>query len=424
MNKIIKDKYDETYYTKTLSNGLKVTIYYKPEFTTTSCVFGTPFGASDLYQHEEWNSHQFHSGLAHFLEHKMFETKGEDVMLQFNAMGANVNAFTSYDCTVYYFTTSDEDVATPLNLLMDFVQDFDVSEESVEKEKEIIVQELMMYQQMPDFRLIFELYKSMYHDNPIKYDIGGSKEDVLSVTREELMSSYRLNYHPSRMSLVIATWMDPEQLMNLIEQNQNKKSFLNQPEVSSNYHESNKSVKHPYREVEMDVNNTKVALGYKFSLDYQQRNQTLEKEWGLQLLMEMHFTSVNPSYQKWLDDGLINSYFNFDVEFGKGYAHLLFMNECEDPQAFKDFIDQQLAIIKEKTINVQCLNQIKNRFYGLAFKVFDDIESIAVNHIRNEFQGIDYFDMIELILKLDALKLKNIITNIDLSQASLVVIKK
>ena len=156
-------------------------------------------------------------------------------MLDFNALGANVNAFTSYDCTVYYFSTSAQDIIPALNLLLDFVQTFNVSDESVEKEKGIIVQELMMYQQMADIRLIFELFKAMYHRSPLKFDIGGSVEDVNAITKDELELSYSLNYHPSQMSLVIVSGMDPEKLMNAIETNQLSKDFTNAHNGTTDY---------------------------------------------------------------------------------------------------------------------------------------------------------------------------------------------
>ena len=161
MKKTVEPRFDETFYSETLENGLKLIIWHKPLFTSTSCIFATPYGALDHCQKlEDGTIIEDPSGIAHFLEHKMFESEHGDVMNDFSEMGANVNAYTSYTETCYTFSTSQQDISKPLNLLLDFVQELNISDESVEKEKGIIIQELAMYQQMPDSRLFFETFKA------------------------------------------------------------------------------------------------------------------------------------------------------------------------------------------------------------------------------------------------------------------------
>ena len=167
MNRFEYKQFNEVYYEDVCENGLKVIVWHKPLFKSTSCLFGTPFGAYDLQQITDDNEvFKYYSGIAHFLEHKLFESQEGDILSEFSELGANVNAFTSYQETVYYFSTSDEDVETPLNLLLDFVQNLSITEESVEKEKGIITQELLRYLQNPDSRLYLESFKSRYHNNP------------------------------------------------------------------------------------------------------------------------------------------------------------------------------------------------------------------------------------------------------------------
>ena len=154
MNKVISNKYQESYIEETLPNGLKVVLWQKKGYEKSYFMMTTPLGALDIEQVDaDGKAFQFEPGTAHFLEHKMFEDEDKDVMNLFSEMGANVNAFTSYTETAYHFTTS-EDPEAPLNLLLDFVQRLTISEESVEKEKGIIIQELQMYQQMSDSRLM------------------------------------------------------------------------------------------------------------------------------------------------------------------------------------------------------------------------------------------------------------------------------
>ena len=159
MKRIVNEHYQETYYTETLENGLRVILWQKENYERSFFMMATPLGAMDLQQTDQNGIlYSYPAGIAHFLEHKMFEKKDRDVMNEFSSMGANVNAFTSYNETAYYFSTSS-DIERPLNLLLDFVQQLDITEASVEKEKGIIVSEFNMYLQMSDARLLMELYK-------------------------------------------------------------------------------------------------------------------------------------------------------------------------------------------------------------------------------------------------------------------------
>ena len=149
--KFVENKrYKESYVEEVLDNGLHVVLWQKPDYEKSLFMLATPLGAMDIKQIDEHgNTIEYPAGIAHFLEHKMFEMKDGDVMDMFSSMGANVNAFTSYTETAYYFTTT-ADVKEPLNLLLDFVQTLEINEESVEKEKGIIIQELHMYKEMSD----------------------------------------------------------------------------------------------------------------------------------------------------------------------------------------------------------------------------------------------------------------------------------
>ena len=225
MDKHYEAYFDETYYTETLANGLKVIIFHKPEFSTSVCAFGTPYGALKINEQFNGKEYHFHPGVAHFLEHKLFEAKGDDMMTLFSSLGANVNAFTSYHETVYYFSKTGEDIKQCLELLLGFVQELDITPESVEKEKGIIAQEVAMYDQVPDSKLLHEAYKALYHHYPLKYDIGGDKKGIYAIDKEELDECYRINYHPVNMSLVITTPLDPKKIMNIVRKNQLKKDF-------------------------------------------------------------------------------------------------------------------------------------------------------------------------------------------------------
>ena len=275
MNKHYNKVFDETYYTETLDNGLKIFVFYKPEFNTTVCAFGTPYGALKINEKFKGKEYHFNPGIAHFLEHKLFESKGDDMTNAFSAMGASVNAFTSYRETVYYFSKTGKDIEEPLNLLLDFVQELNISEESVEKEKGIIAQEVSMYQQIPDQRLLNETYKCLYHNFPMKYDIGGDRKSVYAISKDELEQCYKINYHPSNMVVCVTTPIDPKKIIKIIANNQKQKSFkkVNKP-IICDEKEPLEVVKKRYK-FKMPVSTNKHIFAYKIKPNFKDINDAL-----------------------------------------------------------------------------------------------------------------------------------------------------
>ena len=424
MKKTVEPRFDETFYSETLENGLKLIIWHKPLFTSTSCIFATPYGALDHCQKlEDGTIIEAPSGIAHFLEHKMFESEHGEVMNDFSEMGANVNANTSYTETCYTFSTSQQDISKPLNLLLDFVQELNISDESVEKEKGIIIQELAMYQQMPDSRLFFETFKALFNQHPLKEDIGGTPESVSATTKDQLLTCHKRNYHPSKMVLAVVTPVDPQIILDIVKTNQSAKTF--EPVQSIARAEINESIETAdnHHVINMDVSNTKVSLAYKLKPVIKSDLQRTEEEWAVRCLLESHFTSLNPDYQKWLDEEIINDYFFYEVDFGKDYAVLMFMNETEDAQGFKTFIETQLNELRQKTISLQLLSQLKKRYAGQAMRIFNSSEDIAASIIRGVFGKVDTFTLIHLIESLTQEKISDTFEQLDFSHSSLIEIR-
>ena len=189
-------RYQESYLESVLDNGLKVVLWQKKDYAKSFFMMATPLGSFDLIQKSNKQTYEYPAGVAHFLEHKMFEGKdGEDVSELFSNYSAHVNAYTSFNETTYYFHTT-QDIYKPLALLLDFVQELHITKESVEKEKSIITQELHMYLKNSDSQLLYELLKSLYQKHPLKYEILGDDESIQSITYEDLKKCYEMNYHP------------------------------------------------------------------------------------------------------------------------------------------------------------------------------------------------------------------------------------
>lgn len=377
----------ERYTYHQLDNGLSVYVVSKPHIKTQTAYLVTPFGAFDLKQRIQNTELHFKAGIAHFLEHKLFEnSKGVDVMKRFNELGANVNAFTSHHETAYYFKTSQTNFKKELNLLLDFVQSFSIDEAAVDKEKGIIVQELRMYQQIPEQRLLNETYQTLFLHHPIRYDIGGDEASVNSITKEDLERAYATNYHPSRCVLVVMTSLEPKRIVSWVETNQSSKSFQPSTPVERVIPQEPKEPLRALTRFSMDLHNTKMTLSFKLDLPTKDERLNLTHEWRLRLLLELLFTSIHPHHQTWIDSQRIHDYFGYDVEVTKGCAYVMFYIEAPDPDDFKDLILTQikspLDVVRDH------FELLKRRYRAQILRSFDDLDDYAMTLFRSHFANL------------------------------------
>ena len=421
MNKITNQRFNETFYEQKVSSGLRVVVIHKPGYIGSSALIATPFGGMHTkLKDNEGNIVNIVPGSAHFLEHKLFESEEGDIMSAFTEVGASVNAFTSYEETVYYFSTSN-DLEKPLNMLLDFVGELKISEDSVEKEKGIIIQELRMYAQMPDSRLVNETYRSLFVEHPFSNDIGGSEESVTSITKDHLELCYRLNYHPQRMLLVVASGEEPERIFDLVDKNHSKKTFDNAPLVESvKVNEPN----HVFREkfdFILDVQSLKSTVTFKLNHHYLSERERKKAEWSLRLLMEATFSTLNPAYQRWMDDGIISDFFGFEVDLGEGYGLLMFYNETDECEKFEEFLEVEIS---KCAISAETLEQLKRRYLGQAFRSLNDLEDMAISFIRATFAKADFFESLTWVEEITLTDIENVRNLVDLSNKCVVSIKK
>lgn len=419
MNKIENPRFQETYVEEVLENGLRVVLWHKPDFVKSFFLMATPLGSLDLYQEMDGKEIAFPAGIAHFLEHKMFEDEDElDVMDQFAQMGANVNAFTSYSETAYYFSTASNPIK-PLHLLLDFVQKLSISEQSVEKEKGIIIQELEMYQQMSEMRILNETLASLYQQHALKYDIGGDNESVSMITKQQLEDCYQLNYHPSNMILVGVSAQDPELLLKEIKANQSKKHFAPKVSIHRKNCDEPKIVARKEHQFSMDISIPKITVSFKLDgvKNVIERNK---KEWALKLLFDQYFSTLNPNYQKWMDEDIINSSFSFEIDFGDDYGLLLFYSETDKLNEFEKIIMDTLKSVDG--IKQSALDSLKNRYFGMNINALNDHKQIAITYMRNYFSKIDFFEALEIVESIQVEDLYKVLKEIDLNNYCKVII--
>jgi predicted Zn-dependent peptidase len=404
MKKMYYKHLDETLYFETLDNGLNVYLMPKPQFNLTCGVYATKFG--NLYCDSEilvdGKYQKMESGMAHFLEHRLFDYRKGNVVDLFASYGAVCNAFTSYEKTAYYFSTS-ENVNKCVNLLLDFVSELNVTKESVEKEKGIIIQELLMYQDNPDTVLMTNTFKNAYLHNMIKDDIGGDEQTVRNTTLELLQAAHKTFYHPSNMVFVLVGNFDPTKMMQLIRQNQFKKPITNPLKYKVNKAVEPKNVVVESSTIKMDVAFTKTAILYK--MPAVRKNVSPEKlelnNLSGQILLDILFSRSGDINNYLLENKIIAlpmnaSYLN---EFRTSQLVLITADVLDSDQ----FISTVKESIKDykKYLTKEKIENHKRTLIGQYLNSFNDTERIGVDFISDLFKGISYFDKMELISKIN-----------------------
>ena len=397
------ERFQEEWTEYTCRSGLKLVLIHKPQFCTSAFLMMTPFGSLDWYQTDPSGQRSYYEpGTAHFLEHKLFESGQEDVMRTFSRFGANVNAYTSYDSTVYYFTTPAEDIFAPLSLLLDFVQDLSITPASVEKEKPIILEEFATYQQDPDSRLFLESMRSIYRTHPLRTDIVGTEKSILRISEAGLREAYAKNYHPSNMTLIAVTPHPDELLTEIAERNQSAKHFDPAPAMRRWIEPELPEAAREYDEFLMDIEQPKSSVTVKLLPAGKDPEQMVLGEWALRFALERQFTAVNPDYQNWIDEKRITPYFGYEVEYNRDFAFIYFEDVTGEPQALRDFVIEQFEQLRKNGIREAEIRQMKRRVIGAAVRSFDHPLDMASSWGRGILRSINQFDEVELIGRLNS----------------------
>lgn len=405
----------ETLYYEEMSNGLKVYLLPKEGFSKTYGLFSTRFGSVDttfVPLHEK-EMIKVPDGIAHFLEHKMFEMSGGDVMDQFAKLGASTNAFTSSSRTAYLFSTASHEYEC-IELLLDFVQEIYLTDETVEKEKGIINQEIGMYDDDPDWRCYFGSIQNLYKQHPVKIDIAGTVETVSTIDKETLEKCYHTFYHPSNMMIFIVGNIDPDKTMDLIRNNQGKKDFGKESEIERMVINEPFEVDKKQEELYMDVMMPKVIVSMKINDILKDAHQKLKRELSMNLLLDILFAKSSPLYEKWTQEGIINNTFSANFTQERDYSFLQIGGDTVYPEQLRDEILTFIENFKDYQICEEDFERVKKKNIGLFIGIFNNPESIANIFSRYYFEGIMAFDLIDEVSKIsiqDLYDLKALFSN-------------
>lgn len=383
----------EESYLHVLDNGLKVYFIPKPGFTKKYAIFSTNYGSNDneFVPIGEKESIKVPEGIAHFLEHKLFEEKDGNIFNEFSKLGSSVNAFTNFNQTAYLFSCTDNFYKN-LELLVSFVESPYFTDENVNKEKGIIAQEIKMYDDNPGWKVFFNSLKAMYHNHPVKEDIAGTVESIEDIDKETLYKCYNTFYHPSNMILSIVGDIDFEKAIETIEKNIKKDRENKISKVQGIYPDEPKEIQQRYIEDSLSVSIPLFNIGFKDRDVGYDGDELLKKEIVTNLLLDMIFGESTEFYRDMYEEGLINNSFGSQFVASKTYAHSIIGGESENPKEVLDKIIDYINRLKEEGLNEEDFERIKNKMIGHHIMSFDSLEYIANSFIKYEFQNSSLFN--------------------------------
>jgi predicted Zn-dependent peptidase len=381
-------KLDEKLYSATLSNGLRVMIVPKPGFSRKSAYFVTDFGAIHTKFRLEDREHTMPAGVAHYLEHKLFDLPGRDVSAQFAAYGAAVNAFTSYDLTAYYFSCT-ENFDPCLRLLLEFVSTPYFTAESVEKERGIIDQEIAMNMDDPNTRVFENLMEAMYGVHPIRVPILGTEASIRQITPEVLYTCHRAFYTPENMLLCVMGDVDPEAVCAAAEEilgAERKNAAVKAPLPQEDLLCPEKR-----RCDRMDIPMPSFYLGFK-CLPVPQGEEGIRQEVIGDLAAEVLFGEASELYLKLYEEGLIDSSFGGGFEVLDGCSILTCGGDSDDAEKVRGAIIAQARAIAKAGVAESDFLRLKRSAMGRRIRDLDSFSSTCFRLCAYACDGFDYFN--------------------------------
>ncbi|MFD3201500.1 MULTISPECIES: EF-P 5-aminopentanol modification-associated protein YfmH [Bacillus] len=403
------EQLQETLYHEKMSNGLDVYVLPKKGFNKTYAVFTTKYGSIDNRFVPLGKNEMVHvpDGIAHFLEHKLFEKADGDVFQDFSKQGASANAFTSFTRTAYLFS-STSNVNRNLETLIDFVQDPYFTEKTVEKEKGIIGQEINMYDDNPDWRLYFGVIENMYKEHPVRIDIAGTVESISHITKDLLYECYETFYHPSNMLLFIVGPVDPEAIITQVRENQEKKPYTDQPEIKREEVKEQEAVFRKEKEIKMNVQGPKCLVGLKSKKPFKLGKELLKHELSMNLLLEALFGKSSAQYESLYEKGYIDETFSFDftAEYGFGFAAI--GGDTPEPDQLAEDISSMLLRAGE-LITAEKIELARKKKIGTFLKALNSPEYIANQFTRYAFLDMSLFDVVTVLEQITLEDVQNVI---------------
>lgn len=389
----------ETLFQERLANGLQVMVLPKRQFLRTFGILSVHYGSLDSkFELPGRGAVEVPPGIAHFLEHKLFEEEEGSVFDRFAAWGASVNAFTSYNQTSYFFTTIDH-WRESLAYLLEFVHTPHLTEENVEKERGIIEQELRMYADYPEHRIVATLLENLYHENPVRLDIGGTVESVRSITLAELQLCYDTFYQPGNMALVVVGDVEPQAVLELVRSScpagGNGQAVLRVDPAEPS------GIVKPWAETQLPISRPRYMLGFKHDPLWRGQ-ELLRMQIAMTLGLRLLSSRSSQAYAQLYGEGLVDDSFSASFRGHPRFAHSLISSETDDPQALHGRLVQIIDGLKAGGVEEGEVERLKKGFYGLFLGALDSFEYTANRLTAQYFEGTPYYSYLEVLAEVTA----------------------
>ena len=392
MKEIRSEVLQEKYYEIDHKSGLKIFVMPKENYESTYAIFGTKYGSIDT-RFKRSDSEDYTvvpEGIAHFLEHKLFESDELDAFTRYAETGASANAYTSFDKTCYLFQCSDR-FEDSLRILLDFVTHPYFTKETVEKEQGIIGQEITMYYDVAGWMSMFNLLRCLYKNHPVRIDIAGTVESIAQITDKLLYDCYNTFYNLNNMALVVVGNADPDRIVVICDECLKKADDVT---VERCFEDEPRDIVKDYEEYNLAMSMPVFSFGYKEKCETPERSQREVIE--TYILLEILAGESSPLYSELFDKGLINASFSKEYHIGYGYEAVIFEGESNDPKAVAQAIKKEVARLKKEGIDEKLFETVRRNLYGKEIMAYNDIDGVANSIIDSYFSGHKIFDTMDI----------------------------
>lgn len=393
MKKVVLEQLRETFYEERLPNGLLIRVIPRPDFAKTYSFFATDFGSIDTKFTMDGKVYETPAGVAHYLEHKLFDMPDGNVMQQFSALGGSPNAFTGYSMTAYH-VESTENWRENLELLLRYVSTPYFTEESVEKERGIIAQEIRMYEDSSGSRMYENLFAALYQHHPIRVPIAGTVESIQDITAQTLYDCHKAFYDPSNMMLCVAGPVDPALV---VESARNILPKTPGGVGGRDYGPAEPLTAEKMAWVEQNMEVSMPGFTVAFRCDTPKTGaDILRQELVGDLAAELLVGESTAFYTKLYEDGLIDCDFSAGYEGVKTLGMLSIGGDSNEPERVVDAVLKEAERLGREGADEALFQRLKRSAFGRRIRELDSFENICYRMCQSTFEGAFYYDFPDL----------------------------